>query len=123
MKARIAAGIALVALLGSGGANASSGADLLDQCQSAIKQPATMNAVDLYKSGFCQGTITSVIALSGIVNEGLPADARVCVNQYDARNLDIVNAVVNSLRANPADQSQDASLATLLALQQSYPCR
>lgn len=123
MKAGIGVTVALVITLMSSGAYANSGADLLDQCQSAVKPPATMNALDTYKSGFCQGTITSVIALSAVINDGLPANSRVCVHQYGVTNIDIVHAVVSFLRTNPADKAQDASTATFLAMQHNYPCK
>ncbi|WP_447890104.1 Rap1a/Tai family immunity protein [Pseudomonas hormoni] len=121
MKAGIAATIALVTALMSGGAMAD-GNILLAQCQQFIKGMDLEKDYDRVQAGMCVGFVEGVLATSSFYDEELPKEGKLCT-PTTATNGQLVRIVVKYMKDNPAKLNQGKTGLVWRAIKDAYPCK
>lgn len=110
--------VALAGMLASGGAMAATGNELLEWCKNA-DNPADDRLVT---SGFCLGTMQTVLELMMGLKDSLPAELRLCVPpQITAGQA--AKITVKYMQGNPEMLHNGGVALTLMAMQHAYPCK
>jgi hypothetical protein len=124
MKAWIGV-VALVGMLGSGGAHATDGNNLLHSCQTVIRlmDNEKVSAGDSMDAGQCFGMVEAVRGVLFIYDQQIPQNLRVCIPAGGINNGQAARIVSKYLHDNPAQLNEDATLLTILAFKQAYPCK
>lgn len=123
MKAGIAAAVALVGTMSSGGAMAD-GNLLLDHCQQVMRamDKTTAPADEPLFVGRCLGMVEGVRNTLVILNSALPEKIKVCFPKKGIDNGQAVRIVDKFLRENPAMLDQPDTFLVMMAFRQAYPC-
>lgn len=124
MKALLMA-VALVGMLGSGTAKAANGNELLDSCQQAIRvmDTKTSDGISPLAVGQCFGIMEGVRGVLQILESNLHKNLRVCFPVGGINNAQAARIVKKYLHDNPAQLNEDATLLTIHAFKQAYPCK
>jgi hypothetical protein len=125
MKAVVmAAAVSLVAILLSGGAQATDGNTLLNDCQATIRLLDTKQASpnETIGIGQCLGMVEAVRSTLVIFEDQIPKNFRGCVPNGGINNGQSVRIVNKYLHDNPAKLNQDATMLILLAYHEAFPC-
>jgi hypothetical protein len=124
MKARMAAAVALVGMLGSGITMAEEatfdGNELLGQCQSAIRllDSARKPSDSDLDSGLCFGKVAGVRYM---ISDS--SNFKACFPKGGISNAQSVRIVVKYLKDNPATLHEDGRFLIVLAFHKAFPCK
>lgn len=126
MKARMAAAVALVGLLGSGSAQASDlkydGNELLSQCQQYLKVANSEKNYDVLAVGMCAGFVGGVNSTVLFYSDVLKKDEKYCMPD-NVTNAQMVRIVVKYLKDNPKLLNEGRTSLVWSALIDAYPCK
>lgn len=126
MKAWIALAIALVGMLGSGGAQATGrkydGNELLGQCQQYLKLADSEPNFDRIDVGMCAGFVEGVNSMVYFYNDVLKKDDKYCM-PYSVTNGQMVRIVVKYLKDNPKLLNKSNTVLVWSAFKDAYPCK
>lgn len=128
MKTEVAAAIALVGMLASGGAMAlgsTSGTEFLTECQQAVRfvgneSKPSDNGLDV---GHCLGVVKGVRATMTYFYRELPKAYKTCFPDGGISDVQGARIVVKYLIENPEELHEEASLLTILAFHKAFPCK
>jgi hypothetical protein len=126
MKAGIAAAVALVGTLVSGGAQATDrtydGNELLAHCQQYIKVADSERNYDVLEAGLCAGFIEGVNSTVYFYSDVLKKNEKYCMPDT-VKNAQMVRIVVKYLKDNPKLLNQSRTGLVWAALKDAYPCK
>jgi hypothetical protein len=120
MKA-FAVAVALVGMISSGVAAASTGNELSEQCQAFIKDPTPPSKY--FESGVCVGYINGMVDGISLAKALSPEKVSVCFPQHGFTSLQAVKVVQRYLDTHPERLNEDAMILTSTALRQAFPCQ
>lgn len=122
--AGIVAAVVLVGVLASGGAQATDGNTLLNDCQATIRLLDTKLASpnETIGIGQCFGMVEAVRSTLVIFEDQIPRSFRGCVPNGGVSNGQSVRIVNKYLHDNPEKLNQDATMLILLAYHEAFPC-
>lgn len=123
--AGIAAAVALVGMLVSSGAQATSGDALLKNCQAAVRMMDSerLPSNDSLGVGQCFGLMEGVKSMLVFYEESIPSNQRACIPNGGINNGQAARIASKYLHDNPAKLNMDATLLTILAFRDAYPCK
>ncbi|MGY2330158.1 Rap1a/Tai family immunity protein [Pseudomonas sp. SDT2931_S440] len=122
MKAGIAAGIALVAVMGSGGLLAADGNHLLITCKEAIRDSDGERTTNSLAAGYCYGLVNGVMSTMTTMNEYMLPKERTCFPS-GLMNQQAVRIVAKYLEEHPASLHRDGAFLAMAAFQNAYLCK
>lgn len=117
---RVIAAVALVGMLGSATAVATSGNELSEQCQALIKDPTPPSKY--FASGMCAGYINGIIDGLGIAKVLSPGRVAICFPDRGFTSFQAAKVVQRYLDTHPERLNEDAVVLTSTAFRQAFPC-